>query len=235
MRTPNVLVLLTSSVMLASCSSSETSTTQPIVSSCFDVAILTVRAAGEAPGEGVTSAVVDKIIAGTPRRVERASINYPADPDNYASSVASGVISMKERLSAQISLCPNEKIVLLGYSQGAGVVLDALGGGGGGTLGATVSPVSASVASHITAAVVFGDSRHVVGQSYNAGTATRSGLYPRTGEQISALSALAARLRAYCDAGDPYCDSGSDLRVHLQYINRYQAEASQFVVTLIGA
>ena len=114
-------------------------------------------------------------------------------------------------------------------------MLDALGGGGGGTLGPVTASLDASLASHVAAVVVFGDPRHTAGQPYNVGTAVRSGIYPRTAAQLTVLSGLASHIHAYCDTGDQFCDSGTDLSVHASYLQHYQTVATQFVIGLIGS
>ena len=73
--------------------------------------------------------------------VTHSGIEYPASgnitPNTVftappmTESVREGVLAVKAALQDQIKKCPNQKIVLLGYSQGAHVVGDALGGGGG--------------------------------------------------------------------------------------------------------
>ena len=79
----------------------------------------------------------------------------------------------------------------MGYSQGAHVVGDVLGGGQGGSLGATTAPVAANVSSHVVAVATFGDPRHVAsGPNFNAGTSNRNGRFPRSGAQVSALNAF---------------------------------------------
>lgn len=51
-------------------------------------------------------------------------------------------------------------------------------------------------------------------------------------EDITACEALGKRIRAYCDAGDPFCDVGElvDQMAHLEYVQRYSEEIVEFVV-----
>src|SRR5215831_278682 len=130
---------------------------------CAQVLIITARASTESPGEGTTASLVSAIVNASRQTVARASVSYPATLSNYASSSAQGVSALKSQLTAAVQNCPSQKIVLAGYSQGAHVILDVLGGGGGGSLGATTDPIAASIASHVVAAVSFGDPRHVTG------------------------------------------------------------------------
>lgn len=203
-------------------------------SGCAQVAVMTARASGEAPGEGITGSLVTQIVNSSNQTVSRASVSYPATLTNYASSSAQGVSALKTQLTNEVNACPSAQVVLLGYSQGAQVVLDVLGGGGGGLLGATTAPVSSSVSSHVTAVATFGDPRHVVGQSFDLGTSTRNGLFPRTSGQLQALGGFAGRIQAYCDSQDEFCDSGTSLTVHLTYLDRDQNAATSFVLGKIG-
>ncbi|GAA5198416.1 hypothetical protein GCM10023322_71770 [Rugosimonospora acidiphila] len=203
-------------------------------SGCAAVQIITARASTEAPGEGISGSLVTQIVNSSGQTVARASVSYPATLTNYAASSAQGVAALKQQLTSQVQRCPNQKIVLVGYSQGAHVVGDVLGGGGGGTLGATTAPVSSTVASKVVAVVQFGDPRHVVNQSYDLGTSRRNGLFPRTSAQLQVLAQYASRIHSYCDSGDTFCDSGLNTVVHLTYLDRYQSAATQFVLGRIG-
>jgi hypothetical protein len=201
---------------------------------CVDVAIITARASGEAAGEGITGALVSQIIRTSKQTISRASVNYPATLTNYANSSAQGVSALKAQLTAQVQNCPDEKIVLAGYSQGAHVILDVVGGGGGGILGTQTQPVPASIADHVVAFVSFGDPRHVVNQPFDLGTSKRNGLFPRNAQQLQTLQQFAPKIQAFCDNTDEFCDSGTSLNVHLTYLNRDQNAAAQFVLDKIG-
>lgn len=204
------------------------------LTACADVAIITARASTENPGEGITGALVTQIINASDQNVSRASVSYPATLGNYNNSSLAGINALKTQLTNEVTNCPNEKIVLAGYSQGAHVVLDVLGGGQGGSLGAATAPISSAIASHVTAVVTFGDPRHVVNQPFNLGSSNRNGLFPRSAAQLQNLSGFASRIHAWCDARDTFCSSGFSTNVHLTYLNRYQNAAAQFVLNLIG-
>ena len=203
-------------------------------SGCAAVHVITARASTEQPGEGVSGALVTQVVNSSQQTVSRASVSYPATLTNYASSSAQGVSALKQQLTQQVQNCPTQKIVLVGYSQGAHVVGDVLGGGGGGSLGATTPPISTTVGDHVVAVVQFGDPRHVINQPFDLGTATRNGRFPRSSAQLQALNHYAGGIQAYCDAGDTFCASGNSLQVHLTYLDRYQNAASQFVLGRIG-
>jgi acetylxylan esterase len=212
----------------------QTDDTAQAATACSAVEIITARASGEAAGEGITGALVTQIINSSHQTVGRASVTYPATLNNYASSSAQGVSALKQQLTTQVQNCPSQKIVLAGYSQGAHVILDVLGGGGGGSLGATTAPIAANIASHVVAVISFGDPRHVTNQAFDLGTSRRNGLFPRTNAQLQALSGFSSKINAYCDTNDEFCDSGVSLNVHLTYLDRYQDAGASFVLGKIG-
>jgi cutinase len=203
-------------------------------SGCAQVSIITARASTEQPGEGITGNLASAIQSASTQTVSRASVSYPASLNNYASSSLQGIQALTSQLTSLVQTCPTTKVVLLGYSQGAHVVLDVLGGGQGGSLGTATAPISSTIGSHVTAVATFGDPRHVVNQSFDLGTSTTNGLFPRSSTQLNVLAGYASRIQAYCDANDEFCSSGNSLQVHLTYLNRYQTQAENFVLGKIG-
>jgi len=186
---------------------------------CAAVHVITARGSTEAPGEGPMSAVVDAIVGNSTQTVSREAVVYPAALFPYGSSEAQGVTDMKNKLAAKTSACPNTKIVLTGYSQGAHVAGDVL---------AAKAPGTAKV----VAAILFGDVGHVAGESFEKGTATaQHGLFPRAS---GVLEPFSAQLASYCDIGDPYCASGTNEPVHHAYFAKYGSAASTFVLGKIG-
>jgi hypothetical protein len=203
-------------------------------SGCAQVSIITARASTEAQGEGITGQLASAIQSASNQTVSRASVSYPASLFNYASSSLQGIQALTSQLTSLVNSCPNTKVVLLGYSQGAHVVLDVLGGGQGGSLGTATAPISSSIGGHVTAVATFGDPRHVTGQAFDLGTSTTNGMFPRSSTQLNVLAGYASRIQAYCDANDQFCSSGNSLQVHLTYLNRYQTQAENFVLGKIG-
>ncbi len=201
-------------------------------SGCAAVNIITARASTESPGEGTTGSLVTQIVNSSTQTVSRESVSYPATLTNYASSESQGVTNAEKELTTAVQNCPNQKQVLLGYSQGAQVVMDVIAGNS--EVG-SVAAVSTSISSHVVAIANFGDPGHVVNQAWDLGTATANGLFPRGSSQLRLLSAFgSSKISAWCDSGDPFCASGGNLNVHLTYLNRYQNAAATFVLSKIG-
>lgn len=117
---------------------------------CAPVHIIAARASGEAPGEGIIGSLIAAVIEESTQEITTAVVDYPATLSNYASSSAAGTKALTAQLTAQVAACPLQKIVLVGYSQGAHVIGDTLAGGGGGSLGPKTQPVAASVAANGT-------------------------------------------------------------------------------------
>jgi hypothetical protein len=86
-------------------------------SPCADVHIIAARASTELPGPGIIGALVQQVQVQSRQTVSTDSVNYPATLTNYASSSAQGTAATKALLTAQASTCPDQKIVLVGYSQ----------------------------------------------------------------------------------------------------------------------
>lgn len=223
------------SILLAAVAATPAAAVAASGSGCAQVSIITARASTESPGEGITGNLVTQVVNTSTQTVSRAAVDYPATLTNYASSSLQGINALKTQLTNLVNSCPTTKVVLMGYSQGAHVVGDVLGGGQGGSLGTATPPISSTIASHVTAVATFGDPRHVAnGPNFNAGTATRNGRFPRNSTQINLLNSFSPRIRSWCDANDTFCDSGFSTNVHLTYLNRYQDAAASFVLNLIG-
>lgn len=99
-------------------------------SECSPIHIITARASTEPPGEGIIGGVADGI-ADSNSDVSRAAVDYPAKLMPYDSSSQEGTEALTKQLTEYANDCPDSKVVLLGYSQGAHVIGDVLCGGGG--------------------------------------------------------------------------------------------------------
>ena len=98
------------------------------VSSCASLHMIVARGSTEPPGEGSVGAItaqIQSLIAGS----SSEGIVYPATLEDYQSSESQGAAAMVQAITDYVQACPTSKIALLGYSQGAQVIGDALGGG----------------------------------------------------------------------------------------------------------
>jgi hypothetical protein len=206
-------------------------------SGCAQVNIIVARASTEAQGEGITGNLASQVQANSAQTVSTEAVVYPATLNNYASSESQGVRNAEQELSTAVGNCPNQKQVLMGYSQGANVVLDAVTGNAEVRPSTVVGPASSADLGHVVTIVGFGDPGNIVKQAWDVGTdTTRNGIFPRSSTQLQALTSFGAgtNTRSWCDTGDPFCASGNNLNTHLTYLNRYQNDAANFVLGRIG-
>jgi hypothetical protein len=206
-------------------------------SGCAAVNIIVARASTEQAGQGITGNLASMVQSNSKQTVSTEAVNYPATLQNYSSSESQGVTNAESELSTAVKNCPGQKQVLMGYSQGANVVLDMVTGNAEVKPATVVGPSSASDLSHVVAIVGFGDPANVINQAWDQGTdTTKNGIMPRSSSQLQALTNFGAAktARAWCDTNDQFCASGNSLQVHLSYLNRYQSTASSFVINQIG-
>ncbi|KAF8158471.1 cutinase [Crassisporium funariophilum] len=228
---PRTLAALALSASILSTSGSPT---PALVNPCAAVHIIAARASTEAPGAGIIGALVQQVQGQSTQTVSTSNVDYPALLNPYASSAAEGTAATKTLLTYQANSCPDQKIVLVGYSQGAQIIGDAVAGGGGGSLGAEIAPVPLYIANRVVALVQMGDPRRSRGKSYNKGTGTNQGLFPRSASQEYSAT-LQPRIVSFCDSGDLFCDGSFELGdIHTTYLERYQTTATNFILTQIG-
>jgi len=206
-------------------------------SGCAQVNIIVARASTEAQGQGITGALATQVQNNSAQTVSTEAVVYPATLNNYASSESQGVQNAEQELATAVSNCPSQKQVLMGYSQGANVVLDVVTGNAEVRPATVIGPASAANLSHVAAIVGFGDPGNIVKQAWDLGTdTTTNGRFPRSSSQLQALTnfGAGASTRSWCDTGDPFCAGGNNLNTHLTYLNRYQNAAASFVIGRIG-
>jgi cutinase len=123
------------------------------------VQVVFARGTFEPPGVGATGqAFVDSLTAKTGgKTVDVYPVNYPASLD--FATAADGVIDASNKVKDTAATCPNTKIVIGGYSQGAAVAAyiteDSVPQGF--TLPQGLSgPMPPSVADHVAAVALFG-------------------------------------------------------------------------------
>ncbi|KAF2434051.1 cutinase [Tothia fuscella] len=196
---------------------------------CANIHIIVVRASTENPGQGVIGTLATMISGAIPGSTVEA-IDYPALLNPYGSSSSNGTTTTTKQLQKYVDTCNKASVVLLGYSQGAHVVGDVMCGGGQATsLGPSTPPIAKKYQDKVVAMIQMGDPRHVAQASFDIGSSQRNGIFPRPAN-IS-CNAIAAKIRSYCDSGDPFCDMGDDVQVHLSYTRRYNKDAYDFTIS----
>ncbi|WP_370333348.1 cutinase family protein [Mycolicibacterium hippocampi] len=165
---------------------------------CNDIEIVFARGTDEPAGLGkVGRALVDTL---TPmvedQTIGSYAVKYPASWDFL--QVAVGANDASRRIQSIAATCPDSKIVLGGYSQGAAVI-DVVTTSPVAALGYT-APLPASVVPHVAAVAVFGNPA------------------ARLGRPLTILSPdFGARTADLCNTNDPICSRGDDFDAHSRY------------------
>lgn len=187
--------------------------------SCPDVEVVFARGTDEPPGLGrVGAAFVDA--------VRKQAVGM--DVDSYAVDYKAGKLQLhggdgaKDAIShieSRVSSCPDTKIVLGGYSQGASVVNIVAGNKLGGITWA--DPLPPQYASAVAAVVTFGD------------------VATRTQEALSTRSLpLSSKAIDLCNPSDPICHAGpgNEWSGHTDgYVPVYTTQAAVFVAAKLLA
>ncbi|OBJ54304.1 hypothetical protein A9W95_17230 [Mycobacterium sp. 1423905.2] len=126
---------------------------------CPDVDVVFARGTFEPPGPGATGqAFIDALTARLPNKsVDVYGVDYPASLD--FSRASDGVVDAGNKVLDITNTCPNTKVVLGGYSQGAAIAAyitsDSVPAGYALPDGIS-GPLPPSVANHVAAVTLFG-------------------------------------------------------------------------------
>ena len=164
---------------------------------CNDIEVVFARGTGEAPGIGrVGQAFVDSLRGKVGNRsIGTYGVNYPATYDFLAA--ADGANDASAFIQNVVNNCPDTRLVLGGYSQGAAII-DVITSVPFPAVGFT-NPLPANVPDRVAALAVFGNPTAKVGLPL-----TSSPLY-------------GARAIDLCNAGDPVCSGGDSVPAHRDY------------------
>jgi cutinase len=186
---------------------------------CPDVEVIFARGTNEPPGLGrVGDAFVDSLRQQTGLNILPYGVNYAASKLQLHGG--DGANDTIDRVKKSVEKCPNTKIVLGGYSQGASV-MDIVAGVpiGGISWGSTLP---AQYANNIAAVATFGD------------VADRAG-----GTLPSQSAMLGSKAIDLCNPNDPICHAGpgNEWSGHTEgYVPVYTTQAAAFVAQkLAGA
>jgi cutinase len=177
--------------------------------SCPGVEVVFARGTDEPPGVGkVGGAFVSALREQTRKSVGAYAVNYPASKDFLAAT--NGANDASTHVQQMAVNCPNTKLVLGGYSQGAAVV-DIVTAAPISALGYR-QPLPPQAADHVAAVALFGNP---------------SG---RAGQLMSALSPnFEGKTIDLCNPGDPICSGGTQWSSHLSYVPGLTNRAANFV------
>ena len=162
---------------------------------CSDVEVVFARATTEPPGLGqVGQAFVDSLRSQIgSRSLGVYAVNYPATED-FTNSASAGAVDARAHVQSVAANCPNTRIVLGGYSQGA-LVVDLITALPVSIAGFTPAPMAPDVANHVAAVVVFGNpADRFIG-------APLTSVSPEYGAKTIDL----------CAPGDPVCSPGGGM------------------------
>jgi acetylxylan esterase len=141
--------------------------------------LIVARGSTEPPGPGLLITLATKVITTNPGTTME-TIVYPATLENYENSASNGTQAVQQQLTTFVQQCPDSKVAMMGFSQGAQIMGDALAGGGIRGLQRFNAPVGRAVSANVAAMVLYGDPRHVVTAPFNVGTAKKDGVcYPK--------------------------------------------------------
>jgi cutinase len=177
---------------------------------CADLDVVAARGTfepgtlGLIVGDPVYAALKNKI---TGKSLTSYAVDYPASLD--LTSAAQGNADLVDHVTAQAASCPNQRFILVGYSQGANVVDNSIGiSSAGAVVGSPiVATIPAALEPRVAAVLLFGNPIRALGKSV---TGTYQG-----------------RTVDFCATGDPICQNGgSDVLAHLTYTNRADEAAA---------
>lgn len=184
--------------------------TPAAAASCTDIDVVVARGTGEPGTLGII--VGDPVYSALRTRLAGRSLSsYPV---NYPASVAPGSASTGNRdlvnhVNSQAAACPNQRFILVGYSQGANVVDNSIGisSNGAAVGGPIVATIPAAIEPRVSAILLFGNPIRAIGRRV-------TGTYQ-------------SRTLDTCAIGDPVCGAGANVLAHLSYWSN-AGEAASF-------
>lgn len=173
---------------------------------CPDAEVVFARGTGEPVGPGGPGqAFFDSLTAQLPgKTVNLYPVNYPSTSD-YVNSAHAGADDAVAHVQGTAANCPNTKIVLGGYSQGAGV------------MDMTSQRLAPQVANHVAAVALFGNPQSSYAKSLSD-------------NQIPAMNpSYSSKTIDICLPDDEICAEGGSIIAHLGYVPGATDQAATFV------
>jgi cutinase-like protein len=176
--------------------------------------VVFARGTNDSPGLGIVGgAFVDSLrskVGG--RSVGAYAVNYPATFDFLAA--AGGANDASAHIQYMINNCPNARLVLGGYSQGAALI-DVISAVPIPAVGFD-NPLPPNVPDHVAAIAVFGNPS------------------AKLGLPLTVNPVWGGRAIDLCNGGDPICQTdGQNLAVHRAYAGGPTNQAANFVAGLL--
>ncbi|BCI55993.1 cutinase [Mycolicibacterium litorale] len=194
---------------------------------CPDVEVIFARGTAEPPGVGGTGqAFVDSLRSQIGwRTLGVYAVNYPASQDftspDFPRTVVDGIRDASNRVQVMSVICPNTRLVLGGFSQGAMVSGFVTGDAvpQGVTPAPMPPPLAPDVADNVAAVVLLGKPSGPFLQKYAMPPVVTGPLY-------------SARTIELCAPGDPVCGPGGNTTAHGSYpFNGMVAAGAGFAAT----
>ena len=212
--------LTSSSAILVACAAVLAPAVSPLpigvasADDCPDIEVVFARGTNDAPGLGnVGDAFVSALrgkVGG--RSVGAYAVNYPASFDFLAA--ADGANDMSSHIQYMVNNCPNTRLVLGGYSQGAAVV-DVIAAVPIPVLGFN-NPLPPDAPAHVAAVAAFGNPS------------------AKLGLPLTVSPVWGGRAIDLCNGGDPICQTdGESLSAHRSYLGGATNNAANFVAGLV--
>jgi cutinase len=216
---------------------------------CTDVLFLGARGSGQTSGGNASDggsgmgaqvySAYQRLVSDLPgRSVTGVSVDYPAtsaeslilDQAGYFSGLERGVRGVKGTLRRQVKACPDQRIVLAGFSQGGMVMHRALQ-----DLAARKDATSRNVMRHIDSVLLLADGDRLPrDNTTDSGSAGPSrgisySLESRSGVRGTRLPArFAPRVFSVCESADVVCDYHSLLQSNSSGVDGITIHATSY-------
>ena len=193
-------------LMVLTLFSAPTAMSVAVADQCPDAEVVFARGTGEPVGPGGPGqAFFDSLTGQLPgKTVNLYPVDYPSTAD-YVNSAHAGAADAVAHVQATAANCPKTRIVLGGYSQGAGV------------MDMTSRQLSPQVANHVAAVALFGNPQSSYAKQLSD-------------NQIPAVDPIySSRTIDICLPDDNICAEGGSIIAHLGYVPGATDQAATFV------
>lgn len=210
---PSRIVFVVTTVLIAAAATVMVPAPSARADGCPDIEVVFARGTDEPPGLGrVGQAFVDSLRNQVGRNIGVYAVNYPATYDFLAA--ADGANDASNHVQYMMANCPNTRLVLGGYSQGAGVI-DVIAAVPFPAIGFN-APLPPDAPDHVAAIAVFGNPT------------------AKAGLPLTVSPVWGSRSIDLCNAGDPVCSDGNNVAAHSNYVGSGLAsQGAGFVAGLL--